>query len=126
MLKKLFRANVQGFELAVCKVIKYDVLTAGLPWSGNIIWKMIFFPGQGKVREFCGWSGKFRQDFESQGKVREFENKWLWQAVFRKFYLFCSRGEMMFFEKVQAHLPLHSGATLKGKNLLPWGANSFL
>ena len=34
-----------------------------------------FFPGQGKVKEFCGWPGKFRQDFESQGKVREFENK---------------------------------------------------
>ena len=31
------------------------------------------FPGQGKVREFCGWSGKFRKDLESQGKVREFE-----------------------------------------------------
>ena len=25
------------------------------------------------------------QDLESQGKVREFENKWLWQADFRKF-----------------------------------------
>ena len=36
---------------------------------------MIFFPGQGKVREFCGWPGKFRKDLESQGKVREFENK---------------------------------------------------
>ena len=29
---------------------------------------MKFFPGQGKVREFCGWSGKFRKDLESQGK----------------------------------------------------------
>ena len=28
---------------------------------------------QGKVREFCKWSGKFRKDFESQEKVREFE-----------------------------------------------------
>ena len=28
---------------------------------------MIFFQGQGKVREFCGWSGKFRKDLESQG-----------------------------------------------------------
>ena len=36
---------------------------------------MNFFPGQGKVKEFCGWPGKFRKDFESQGKVREFENK---------------------------------------------------
>ena len=30
-----------------------------------------FFPGPGKVREFCGWPGKFRKDLESQGKVRE-------------------------------------------------------
>ena len=34
-----------------------------------------FFPGQGKARKFCGWPGKFRKDLESQGKVREFENK---------------------------------------------------
>ena len=40
-------------------------------------WKMKFFPGQGEVREFCGWPGKFRKDLKSQGKVREFENKWL-------------------------------------------------
>ena len=26
------------------------------------------FPGQGKVREFCGWPGKFRKDLESQEK----------------------------------------------------------
>ena len=60
-------------------------MNAGLPWSGKNIWKMKFFPGQGKVREFCERSGKFRKDLESQGKVREFENKWLWQADFRKF-----------------------------------------
>ena len=42
---------------------------------------MKFFPGQGKVGEFCGWSGKFSKDLESQGKVREFENKWLWQEI---------------------------------------------
>ena len=28
---------------------------------------MKFFPGQGKVWGFCGWSGKFRKDWESQG-----------------------------------------------------------
>ena len=27
-----------------------------------------FFPGQGKVREFCGWPGKSRKDLESQEK----------------------------------------------------------
>ena len=53
--------------------------------------------------------GNLEKNLESQEKVREFENtcKWLWQAVFRKF-------------------PCALGATLKGKNLLPWGANSFL
>ena len=40
---------------------------SGLQRSGKNIWKMNFFPGQGKVREFCGWSGKFRKDLESQG-----------------------------------------------------------
>ena len=45
---------------------------AGLPQSGKNIWKMKFFPGQGKVREFCGWPGKFRKYLESQGKIREF------------------------------------------------------
>ena len=60
----------------------------GLPQSGKNIWKMKFFSGQGKVREFCGLSGKFRKDLESQGKVREFENKWLWQADYRFVYSF--------------------------------------
>ena len=27
-----------------------------------------FFPGQGKIREFCDWSGKFGKDFECQAK----------------------------------------------------------
>ena len=50
---------------------------SGLPRSGKNFWKMNIFPGQGKLREFCGWSGKLGKDLESQGKVREFENKWL-------------------------------------------------
>ena len=31
------------------------------------VWKMKLFPGQGKIRELCGWSGKFRKALESQG-----------------------------------------------------------
>ena len=54
--------------------------------------EMKFFPGQGKVREVCGWPGKFRKDLKRQGKVRDFEKKWLWQAVFRKIILF-KRGK---------------------------------
>ena len=68
------------------------LLYAGLPQSGKNIWKMKFFPGQGKVSEFCGWPEKFRKDLESQGKVREFESKWLLLAVLRKFILF-KRGK---------------------------------
>ena len=71
-------------------------IQAGLPQSGKNIWKMHFFPGQGKVREFCGWPGKVGKDLESQGKVREFENKWLWQAVFRKFIYSVQEGKGCF------------------------------
>ena len=82
----------------------------GLPPSEKNIWKMKFFPGQGKVREFCGWSGKFKNDLESQGKVREFENKWPWQADFRKFILF-KRG------KDVSQSPSSLGATHGEQNL---------
>ena len=58
------------------------------------------FPGQGKVMEFCGWPGKFRKELESQGKVRLFENNWLWQAVFRKFILFERRKDVLSHEIV--------------------------
>ena len=64
---------------------------SGLPRSGENIWKMNIFPGQGKVREFYGCPVKFRKDLESWGKVREFENK----GSLQKIYFFCSRGERM-------------------------------
>ena len=41
--------------------------TAGLPRSGKKVWKMIFFPGQGKVREFGVESG----NLQKVQKVRE-------------------------------------------------------
>ena len=63
-------------------------------------WKMKLFPGQGKIREFCGWSGKFRKALESQGKVREFENKWMWQADLRKFILFKREKDVLSHEIV--------------------------
>ena len=91
------------------------------------IWKMNFFPGQGKVREFCGWPGKFRKDLESQGKVREFENKWLLLAVFRKFIYSVQEGKTMYFLRDGLNpSPSSLGASFKRKNLLPWGINSFL
>ena len=39
----------------------YEPRHAGLPRSGKKVWKMKFFPGQGKVREFQFYSGKFRK-----------------------------------------------------------------
>ena len=77
------------------QVVPRQVFTpcSGLPRSGKNIWKMKFFPGQKKVRIFCRWSGKFRKDLESQGKVREFESKWLWQADVRKFIYSFQEGK---------------------------------
>ena len=37
---------------------------------------------------------------ESQGKVREFENKWLWQAVFRKLIYSVQEGKGCTFSEV--------------------------
>ena len=78
---------------------------------------MNFFPGLGKIREFCEWPGKFRKDLESQGIVREFENKWLLQAVFRKFIYSVQEGKgCTFLLDSLSRSPSSLGATLKGKN----------
>ena len=52
------------------------------------------FSRSGKSQGICGWSGKFRKDFESQGEVREFENKSLWQAEFRTFIYSVQEGKI--------------------------------
>ena len=80
------------------KKIIYHI--TGLPLSGKNIWKMKLFPGQGKIREFWGWSGKFRKALESRGKVRELENKWMWQADLRKFILFKREKDVLSHEIV--------------------------
>ena len=56
-----------GFE----NIYQCETFLSGLPRSGKNIQKMNFFPGQGKVREFCGWPKKFRKDLEKTWKVRE-------------------------------------------------------
>ena len=43
---------------------------------------------------------KFRKDLESQGKVREFENKWLWQSSVNLFILFKRRKDVRSHEIV--------------------------
>ena len=54
---------------------------------------MKFFPSQGKVREFCGWPGKFRKDLESQGKVREFEKNGFGRQSSENLFILFKRGK---------------------------------
>ena len=42
----------------------------------------------------------FRKDLESQGKVRECENKWLWQAFFKKFIDSVQEGKGYTFSEI--------------------------
>ena len=98
-------------------------ITQGCHGPGKISGKWHFF----QVREFCGWPGKFRKELESQGKVRKFKNKWLWQAVFRKFTYSVQEGNGCTFSwDSLSPFPTTFGATLKGKNLLPWGPKQIL
>ena len=53
------------------------------------------FSRSGKSQGILWMAREFRKDLESHGKVREFENKLLLEAVFRKFILF-KRGKMYF------------------------------
>ena len=52
------------------------------------------FSRSGK-REFSGWPEKF-----DEGKVREFENAWPWQAVFRKFIYSVQEGKGCIFSEI--------------------------
>ena len=54
-----------------------------------------FFSRSGKSQGICGWPVKIRKDLESQGKVREFENKWLWQSSENLFILFKRRKDVL-------------------------------
>ena len=65
---QVFSSFIFIFRLGfLSRVAREGERGAGLPRSGKNIWTMKFFQGQGKVREFCEWSGKFRKDLESPG-----------------------------------------------------------
>ena len=56
---------------------------------------MKFFPGQGKVTEFCGWPEKFRKDLESREKSGELKiNGYSRQSSENSFILF-KRGKVV-------------------------------
>ena len=52
-----------------------------------------FFSRSGKCQGKLWMAREFRKDLESQGKVGEFENKWLWQADSRKIIILFKRGK---------------------------------
>ena len=60
-----------------CVTQKYQ----GCHGHGKISGKRIFFQVREKSGNFVDGQG----NLERTSKVREFENNWLWQAVFRKF-----------------------------------------
>ena len=91
----------------------YRLQKTGLPRSGKNIWKTNFFPGQGKVREFCGWPGKFRKDLESQGNSGNLKKKMAMASSLQKIYSVQEGKGCTFSEIVQAHLPSQWGLLLK-------------
>ena len=67
-----------------CKSCSFQSLqkkvVAGLPQSGKNIWKMKYFPGQGKVWEFCGWPGKGQGSRRVKiGPVTKINEIWLYR-----------------------------------------------
>ena len=57
-------------------------------------------------------------------KVREFENKWVWQSSKKMIHSVQWEKDVLSHEIVQAHQSLLIGATVKGKNLLLFKGNS--
>ena len=72
----------------------------GLPWSGKNNWKMKIFQVREKSGNFVDGQGNLKKALESQEKVREFENKWMWQADLRKFILFKREKDVLSHEIV--------------------------
>ena len=73
-------------------------LYSELPRSGKNIWKMNFFQVREKSGNFVDFvQGNLERSWKVREKVREFGNKWLWQADrHQKIYLVFLRGEKMY------------------------------
>ena len=88
-----------------------SLMHSGLPRSGKISGKMNFFPGQGKVWEFCEWPGKFSKDLESRGNDREFEKKTGYgrKSSENLFILFKRGKDVHSHQIIYAQIPPHWG-----------------
>ena len=90
-VRNLFTSKGWGYRKpgkGYCKENKMQ----GCHSQGKMSGKRIFFQ-VGKVREFCGWTGKFRKDLKSQGKVREFENNGYDRQSSENLYILSKRGK---------------------------------
>ena len=54
---------------------------------------MKYFPGQGNVREFSRWPGKFRKDLETQGKSGNLKINGYSRQYSENLFILCSRGK---------------------------------
>ena len=58
---------------------------------------MKFFPGQGKVWEFCGWPEKFRKDLENQGISGHLKINGYGRQSQENLYILFKRGKDVLF-----------------------------
>ena len=82
-----------------------------------------------QVREKSGNFVNGQGNLERTLKVREKSGnlKWLCQVDLENLFILFKGGKRCTFScDSLSPSPYSLGATLKGKNLLPWGANSFL
>ena len=86
---------------------------------------MKFFQGQGKVREFCGWSGKFRKDLESHGKVRELKKNGYGRQSSENFFILFKGKKMYILMRLSKPNSLCIGGYSERKEFAPLGSKFF-
>ena len=107
----------------IWKMCLLKQFTQGCHGQGKYLENEIF-SRSGNSQGFCGWSGKFRKELESQGKVREFENNGYGRQTSENLFILFTRGK-----DVHSHLPPHWGLLLKericslGEQILSFKSN---
>ena len=66
---------------------------AGLPWSGKNTLKMKLFPGQGKVREFCGCKGNLERTLKVREKSRNLKINGYGRQASENLFILFKRGK---------------------------------
>ena len=87
---------------------------------------MKFFPGQGKVREFCGWQGNLERTWKVREKSGNLKINSSGSQSSENLFILLKRGKDVLLRDNLSPFPSSLGASLEEKYLLPLGANSFL